>query len=352
MASIVSSTILFENYKFDFELDGLNLNIKLTETAQFDIYEGSVKESDIYVKPIKKFYSMIEKSLSREPNYNIVITEKKGQLNCSFAYNTEMIDIEETITFTKVNTQKTKEIMLVERIKELTELSTPVFGYRDFGERMIFNLDSRVLDFRPFDDFTRYPNFSDYNKFTKAKKIIMSTDSSVLIYSSPRKILPHPEGRWGRFSICNNELYEGATFIPILENTTHRIQCNIGYCRKSTCCIMIKNFYNKTLSQFNHPSVYMPSVTEVEVYCSPNDNLVNDFTKFGSLPNLEKLVMIQKDNTGFTSAFLDIHNMITTTPNKKLKHIILKDMSTWIIQDTIDKAKLFAQVNNIRLEII
>ena len=65
MASIVSSTILFENYKFEFELDGLNLNIKLTETDLFYMYEGSVKEADIYVKPIKKFYSMIEKSLNK-----------------------------------------------------------------------------------------------------------------------------------------------------------------------------------------------------------------------------------------------------------------------------------------------
>jgi hypothetical protein len=351
MASIVSSTILFENYKFDFELEGLNLNIKLTETAQFDIYEGSVKEADIYVKPIKKFYSMIEKSLSREPNYNIVITEKKGQLNCSFAYNTEMIDIEETITFTKVNTQKTKEIMLVERIKELTELSTPVFGYRDFGERMIFNLDSRVLDFRPFDDFTRYPNFSDYNKFTKAKKIIMNTDSNVFCFCKKQKSSNI------QYQCGCRTTYDDFPVITVPDITKLIAKGKQTICGKLPGHdspghnLWLEQFF-VTVIHFNHQSVYMPSVTEVEVYCSPNDNIANDFTKFGSLPNLEKLVMIQKDNTGFTSAFLNIHNMISTTPNKKLKHIILKDMSSWIIPDTVDKAKLFAQVNNIRLEII
>ena len=111
-------------------------------------------------------------------------------------------------------------------------------------------------------------------------------------------------------------------------------------------------YFDSVTSHFNHPSVYMPSVTKVEIHCSPYNDLEKDYTKFGSLPNLEKLVLIQRDNTGFSTAFLDIHNIISTFPTKKLKHIILKNMSTWIIAETIDKAKLFAQVNNIKLEII
>ena len=63
--------------KFEIEISGTQLNIKLTETDLLDIYECSVNESDIYVKPIKKFYSMIEKALNREPNYNLIITNKK-----------------------------------------------------------------------------------------------------------------------------------------------------------------------------------------------------------------------------------------------------------------------------------
>jgi hypothetical protein len=31
-----------------------------------------------------KFYSIIEKSLNKEPNYNLIITNKKGQINCYF----------------------------------------------------------------------------------------------------------------------------------------------------------------------------------------------------------------------------------------------------------------------------
>ena len=65
-----------------------------------------------------------------------------------------------------------------------------------------------------------------------------------------------------------------------------------------------------------------------------------------------KLSLIQRDNTDFRSPFIDIHSLISTSPNKKLKHIILKNISSWIIPDTVDKAKLFTQVNHIRLEII
>ena len=276
---------------------------------------------------------MIIKALTYEPNYSIIINDKKGQISCSFSYNTEMIDIEETIIFTKINTAQTKELLLIERIKELTELATPVFGYGDFGEIMIFKIDSNVIDFRPFDDFIRYPNFYDYNKITKAKKIIMSTGSSVHCVS-----VKHG------FNFSNITYTCGCT-------TTATYKCSypghgMTYCSNWTCNIIESKLH------FNHPSVFLPSVTEVEIFCSPYTKLEEDYTKFGSLPNLEKLSLIHQDNTGFAGPFLDIHSMITTSINKKLKHIILKNISTWIKPDTVDNAKLFCTVNHIRLEII
>ena len=333
-------SIIYDKYKFEVELVGTQINFKLTDSELLDLYEASVKEADIYVKPIKKFYAMIEKALCQEPNYSITINDKKAPIVCSFAYNNEMIDIEESISFTKVNTQKTKEVLLVERIKELTELATPVFGYRNFGERMIFNIDSKVLDFRPFDDFTRYPNFQDYNKFTKAKKIIMSTASNVFKYIRMTALCG--------CTIIN--LFPESGFSSEATNTAFApVKCQPhGFDVR----FMHRAEPHNIINHFNHSSVYLPSVTEVEVYCSPNDNLEAFFTKFGSLPNLGKLSLIQQDNTGFSTPFLDIHSMVSTSPNKKLKHIVLKNMSTWIKPETVDKAKLFAQVNHIKLEII
>jgi hypothetical protein len=133
---------------------------------------------------------------------------------------------------------------------------------------------------------------------------------------------------------------------------TGRIQCGFhGHSGQPNYYFDISSHFTPT-NHFNHPSVFLPSVTEVEVFCSPYENLERDFTKFGSLPNLEKLSLIQRDNTDFTRPFLDIHSLISTSPNKKLKHIILKNISSWIIPGTIDKARLFAQVNHIKLEIV
>ena len=110
--------------------------------------------------------------------------------------------------------------------------------------------------------------------------------------------------------------------------TTHDILMNEIRCSVHGKCNLIIPKIFKPISHFNHPSVYIPSVTEIEVYCSPYNKTINPyynfeeyFTFFGSLPNLEKIELIQRDNIGFTSAFLDIYKIISTSPNKKLKTI-------------------------------
>lgn len=44
--------------------------------------------------------------------------------------------------------------------------------------------------------------------------------------------------------------------------------------------------------------------------------------------------------------------MVSTSQNKKLKHIVLENMTSWIKPESIDKAKEFARVNHINLEIV
>jgi hypothetical protein len=111
------NTIIYDDYKFEIEITGSQINITLTETNLFgDVYQVSINEANIYVKTIKNLVLIVERALNREPNYNLLITDKKGQLICSFSYSTDIIDIEEKITFTKVNSEKTNEL----NIKELT----------------------------------------------------------------------------------------------------------------------------------------------------------------------------------------------------------------------------------------
>ena len=368
------TSIIYEKYKFDINLIDKTLHIKLTHTDLLDVYESVINEDDINVKPIKKFYSMIEDSLNKVVNYNLIITDNQTQLICVFYYNTKMVDIEESITFNKNNCRESKEKLLLTRIKELTILATPIFGYRNFSELMSFNLDTKIIDFRPFDDYNVYLNFVEYNKFKKVNKIIISTDSKIFTCGIKNRLVSELScGCAIHNDIPNKRVFNHINKLLSLEidsawelfhnmqsiYTTHDILMNEIRCSVHGKCNLIIPKIFKPISHFNHPSVYIPSVTEIEVYCSPYNktmgpyyNFEEYFTFFGSLPNLEKISLIQRDNIGFTSTFLDIHKIISTSPNKKLKTIIFRGMSTWINPDTLDKAKLYAQVNNIILVII
>ena len=111
-------TIIIDNYKIELELLPSQINIKLTDNKSYSIYEGQVNEDDIYIKPIKKFYSMIIKSLNKEPNYKYTIHHKDTRIIFIFSYNTEMFDVDENIIFYKNSDSKTIEI-LNNKIKEL-----------------------------------------------------------------------------------------------------------------------------------------------------------------------------------------------------------------------------------------
>jgi len=400
---------IYDNYEFDFDIVDTKINIKLTDTERINLYEVTINEVDICIKPINKFISMIENALSSVPNYSVSITIKGDQIICYFSYITEMVNINETIIFTKVDTQKTKELLLIERVKELTELVTPVFGYGMFGETMVFDINSKILDFRPFDDYTRYSNFQDYNKFKKVTKIIMSTDSKLFCNKLCGNIFPSHfscgcSSSIQKVSIAANITALKTTFMSKFRSSQSaaRIKATNVATRVTTAyavaavahatlaatakttisetatdataaaAIIVETAIAsptivarcpthkghrlsnivKTLNHFNHPSVYLPSVTEVQVFCSPYDKLEEQFTNFGSLPNLEKLTLIQKDNDGFCEPFFDIHVMLLMNSNKKLKHIVLKNITSWIKPESFDKAKQVAHVNHIKLDFI
>ena len=146
-------TITVDNYKFELELSPPQIKIKLIDTTSYDMYEGTVNEDDIYFKPIQKFYSMIIKSLNKEPNYNFKMNDKKTTLICTFSYSNEMVDIDEHIKFTKLEDHKTKELLLIDRIKYLEEqVNILTFCYRNdylgISEGFSFDINSTELDFR------------------------------------------------------------------------------------------------------------------------------------------------------------------------------------------------------------
>ena len=394
-------TITYENYTFTIEQEKNQIKVNMTDNTIMEIYEGFVKESDLYVKPIKKFYSMIIKALNKEQYFKFSVDTRDSKMVCTLSYNNDIMEFEEYIILSKLEARETTEILLVTRIKELEKMLTPVFGYGNFGQKMIYDLDCNIIDFRPYDNYTRYTNFQDFNKFTKVTKIIMSTDSKIFTGACNTQVSEMKMNQCGcglqdnqpqliekAIDIINNtptcntsvecftimcdlvksQFYENAMMYatdPYRVISVLNITCNTHNGRGNN--ILYLRTYFIPLNHFNHPSVYLLSVTEVEVFCNLSyTNLERDFTKFGSLPNLKKLSFIGsacksvstiigpacKYDSKSVTPFLDIHSLISTSPNKKLKHLILKNMSECILPETIDKAKLFAQVNNIKLEII
>ena len=361
-----TETITYDNYLFKIELDKNQININMTDNTNtlMEIYEGTVKEDDVYVKPIKKFYLMIISALNEETSFNFSIDNQNSKMICTVSYNTIMVDMEEHIILNKIPTSESSENLLVRKVKELEYMLTPVFGRcYNTQERMMFNLDSTVLDFRPF-NYTGLPehqlskknykyfisynlNITEYNKFTKVKEIIYDAVLSPIYYH-------------------NSDKYDTNYIFPYTFNNSRRI-FNV-----------IEN-----INIFKSFKVYLPSVVEVKIFYSKlyeytdntyidmniSNEMVNAFNKtneimFPSFPNLKKLTLINNVtdppliNTNrnrhnynyYVQPRIDISTLIIQLEcNKKINHIILKGIP--INQESLENNKLEALKKNIKLEI-
>ena len=119
--NIMSSEIYtFNNYTFNLELESNQINIKLIDNTILEMYEGVVKQEEIYIK-LDKFYSMIVKSINNEPNYKMTIRNTYSLFMCIITFNSEVIDFEKKIILDKIKSYKIKELLLNEKIKQLKE---------------------------------------------------------------------------------------------------------------------------------------------------------------------------------------------------------------------------------------
>ena len=91
----------------------------------------------------------------------------------------------------------------------------------------------------------------------------------------------------------------------------------------------------------------------MEIYIN-NIKEIKDYSKyimgFGSLPNLKKLTFINRITNGIALWNFSCNSIADI--NLKCKHIILKNIRYIIIPESIPKVMMFAQANNIKLEII
>lgn len=339
----MTQTIIYDKYIFELKEINNQLNLKLINTQNLYSYTSIIKESEISIRPINKLFIMILRALNKKPNYIIEINEDSETIICYIYYNNDIIDFTERIIFTKNNNQSSLIETTTNLIEEINKLKSQmiVFGYRNFGEKMVFEVNIEIIDLRPFDNFIRYSNIEEFNKLTNAKKIIMNTLSPIFTFEYDI-VLP-----------CGHAYYGASGQIRTIKpfpikynqgNDKHIINCHCGYKHNS------QNYIN----HFNHPSIYLPSITCVEIFINHTSyNFVNDFTKFGSLPNLEELYITCYDNIVKDQFCLsiDFYNLITTSPNKKLKHIVFKKNNNDINFKNLDIAKGYSEINNILLEV-
>jgi len=352
-----TETITYENYTFNFNVTKNQIKVNMTDNTLMEIYEGIVKEDDIYVKPIKKFYSMIIKSLNNEQFYTFSISTQKSIMVCKISYNTEMIDIEEYINLNKISASESKEQILIKRVKELEDMLTPVFGYKyddEVGLKYIkFDLNTPVLDFRPFNQLLTESGHLDsykmnelfiteFNKFKNVKEIIFDAILSP-VYCNPN------------FSIKSDSYYSD------YENTKYtfyNIQCEHMHSSHNGYQNKPKNTF-----LFDNEQIYLPSVTEIKIYILPEtkkiilkkiennrgmyssnyspEQILSEynfylFQNLRSLPNLKKIHII---NTSGKQINCGIRTLIIKEPSyseqkaicygwkKNLKHIILKNIN-------------------------
>jgi hypothetical protein len=343
-----TETIIYENYIFKFNIIKDQIKVNMIDNTLMDSYEGIIKEDDIYVKPIKKFYSMIVKSLNKDQFYTFSITQQKSNMVCNISYNTEMIDIEEHIILNKV-TSESKELLLISKVKELenkilaseirekqliskvTELerkiSIPIiFGYKveDSGINYIkFDINSKVIDFRPYNltignehqrefKLNNMHAINEFNKFNSLEEIIFDLGLSPIY--------------------CNDQF-------------TLKYKKDGDYHRD------IRKYMI-----FNNPMLYLPSVTILKIYIQDNTDVLKQFGHINnigcignliSLPNLKKIYLI--NNTIYKNFPNCLSEYVQHSGYKKyLKHILIKNDD--IITD--ENFKRYMRENNIQLEYI
>ena len=345
-------TITYDNYTFKIEPDTNQIKVNMTDNTLMEIYEGTVKEDDLYVKPIKKFYSMIIRALNKEQNFTFSIDNRNSKMVCTVSYSTDMVDLEEHIILNKISASESRELLLIRRVHELEDLLTPVFGYKyddEVGLKYLkFDLNSKVLDFRPFNQSLNENNtidlyrmnelfITEFNKFKNVTEIIFDAILSPVYYTST--------------TLNINSI------ITDINITKYIYYKNYGHPHH------INNI-------FDNEQIYLPSVTEIKIYIlsetknmlqkinntQPNQPCaINPFGNLRSLPNLKKIYII---NTGGIQVDFCIHGLINKSPShtvqqainhgwkKNLKHFVFKNIN--LSKDQTD----LATNCNVKLEYI
>jgi hypothetical protein len=141
----ITDTIVVDNYKFELQLMSTDeIYIRLVDMQLEILYDAFLNISNLSIKPLDKFYLMITNSLNKIPNYKVTIDINNNKVNLKFSYTTEMVHLEEKISFFKNESYKVKEYFLINKVKKLEEqikfLSSSVIKEEPVNESEVENL--------------------------------------------------------------------------------------------------------------------------------------------------------------------------------------------------------------------
>ncbi len=115
----MEQTFIFANYKFNILLKDTSINIKIQDTNTIEIYEGSVNENDIYIRPISKFNKLLVNALNKISGFNINLVKIDNKIKCKLQYTGDFVEVEEVFLLNQMNDNKIIEYHLRQEIEQL-----------------------------------------------------------------------------------------------------------------------------------------------------------------------------------------------------------------------------------------
>ena len=105
--------ITFSNYKFTFTLNTPNLNIKIQNIINQNLFENNFNDQN--VKSITDFYKLIKNALKNRENFNITIHEEEDLIKVIINYDAVFINLKDFIIFNKIDNNLQNKIDNLEK---------------------------------------------------------------------------------------------------------------------------------------------------------------------------------------------------------------------------------------------
>jgi len=116
-------TYKYLDYLINLDNNKTNIKIKITNSINNNFFEKNITINDISLGSLDKYYSLVQNCLLNKPGCKINFNEYPNKIDMTILYETEFIDLNETIsinkTFNEIEILQNKIIELTEEIEKL-----------------------------------------------------------------------------------------------------------------------------------------------------------------------------------------------------------------------------------------